>query len=264
MSFVDHLVKEIRDNISFLTSKLADTKIYVDIGGGLPGSTPSLPLDKILNSKLSIIFEPRDDLYPFNYNTYNNLENIIFRKDYVLPDHIEKKIIKPLESYVDEVFILDIDIDGYDYFLAENILKTGIKPVFLFLEINENFPPPVKFQVNYDSSYTGPDGHFYGMSLSQANELTEYGYDLVQQFFNSIVFIRKDKNPYYQDKTSFKFFKPRTPEQLYQKQYLNLNLHKKVEYNQDVLYWHDLSGQSLLNAIHEYFKDKQGKYKLSI
>lgn len=264
MTITDQIITDTRININTILSMVTDTGINIDIGCGWPDSTPSLTLERIYASKLSLLFDPRTDLVPYNETAYKDKSNVQYSQSLVLPCNIEDTLIKPLGEFKNDVFVLDVDIDGYDFYLTQAILEAGIRPIFLSLEVNEKIPPPIKFSVLYNEKYNGPTGHFYGMSISKAYELVEYGYDLIQLFFASVILIRRDKNPYYTDNVAYKRFKPRTPEELYQKQYLENNLHELVDYNSDVIHWHTLTGNDLKESINDFYAEYDGKYKLYI
>lgn len=248
-----------------LFSQIEGTGVYVDIGCEGPGSTPSMPCDTIKNSKLALLLEPRDEYFNETKIYYRDHSNIIVRDGFVTPDNISTTIIEPLGKEKDNVFVMDIDIDGYDFYLAESLLKANIKPIFLSMEINEKIPPPLKFSILYSELYKFPDGHFYGASISKIEELTQYGYDLIQLFFNSIILVRRDKNPYYADNERYKSFKPRTALELYSTQYIDNNLYKHVEHNMDVSHWQDIKDVDLLiKEINERFKHHINEYELYI
>lgn len=216
-----------RFNTLSLLSQIKDTGVYIDIGCEGPGSTPSMPIDMVKYSKLSLLSEPRSEYYNETKIFYKNNVNVITNDSFITPDNINKTIIEPLGTNKDNIFLIDIDIDGYDFYLAEALLKSDIKPVFLSMEINEKIPPPVKFSILYTDLYKFPDGHFYGASICKIEELCQYGYDLIQLFFNSVILVRRDKNPYYTDIIKYKNFKPRTALELYNGQYINNNLDRK-------------------------------------
>lgn len=254
-----------RLNTLSLLSQVQDTGIYIDIGCEGPGSTPSMPIDMVKRSKLTLLSEPRSEYYNETKIFYKNNVNVIINDSFITPDNINKTIIEPLGEEKNNVFVMDIDIDGYDFYLTESILKTGIKPTFLSLEINEKIPPPIKFSILYNNLYKFPNAHFYGMSIAKAEELTQYGYDLIQLFFNSLILVKKDQNPFYKDNTLYKAFKPRTALELYNGQYINNNLYKKIEYNQDVNFWQDIKDeQHLIETINKHFYSYTGKYEIYV
>lgn len=86
---------------------------------------------------------------------------------------------------------LSLDIDGYDYFILEAILKGGFLPTVVCLEINPTIPPPFKFTVLYDPDYHWGVNEFYGQSLSAADELLRpHGYELYKLCVDNAIFTR--------------------------------------------------------------------------
>lgn len=248
-----------------LFSQIENTGVYVDVGCEGPDSTPSMPCELIKKSKLALLSEPRTDYFNETKYFYKDFSNVVVTSEFITPDNIASTIIEPLGEEKNNVFVMDIDIDGYDFYLTESILKTNIKPTFLSLEINEKIPPPIKFSILYNNLYKFPDAHFYGMSIAKAEELTQYGYDLIQLFFNSLILVKKDQNPYYKDNALYKDFKPRTALELYNGQYINNNLYKKIEHNQDVSFWQDIKNeQQLIETINNHFYSYTGEYEIYV
>jgi hypothetical protein len=165
----------------------------------------------------------------------------------------------------DDIYIVDLDIDTYDFYVAEAMLSSSIRPIFLSVEINEKIPPPVKFSVLYSDTLKGNDAHFFGASISKMYELIKHDYDMIQLLFNTLLFVRKDKNPYYTDCDTYKEFKPRSDKEIYKNQYTDLNLHERVSYNQDVKHWQSLTNtDELIHNINEHFKHHFGEYEIYV
>jgi len=84
---------------------------------------------------------------------------------------------------LDTCFVIqeaDIDIDGYDYFVLDELLS-AFRPAIICAEINEVIPPPIKFTVKWHPSYVWGENHFFGQSICQLNLLCEkYDYALVE------------------------------------------------------------------------------------
>jgi len=53
-----------------------------------------------------------------------------------------------------DVFVLKIDIDGYDSDVLHRVLTLGYRPRFVYLEIAHNFPPGFWYKVPYAASRT--------------------------------------------------------------------------------------------------------------
>lgn len=76
--------------------------------------------------------------------------------------------------------VLSFDLDGNDIYFIEKILRSGFKPKLFIVEYNAKFPPPVKFQIQYDPGHQWLNDDYFGASLSSFSELfSQYGYRLV-------------------------------------------------------------------------------------
>jgi hypothetical protein len=81
---------------------------------------------------------------------------------------------------------LNLDIDGYDYFVLEQMLET-YRPKLICAEINEKIPPPIKFTVRWNPSYSWAADHFYGQSISQLEALaTRHRYAIIELHYNNV------------------------------------------------------------------------------
>jgi hypothetical protein len=182
-------------------------KIYVDIGSS---DQSNLPKEIIKDGNKTLFFEidsRKASVWKNDHNfeiinkkvTPNNVYDLIFEKN-------------PKDS---EITFLDIDIDGYDFHVLNNLLQKT-RPFLIVAEINEKIPPPIKFSVKYNDNYFWNVSHFYGMSISKFDELAEtYEYDLIELTANNIYAIRKDKNIGFQTFSS---------ESLYNEKYKNPRL----------------------------------------
>lgn len=84
-----------------------------------------------------------------------------------------------------EFGFLNLDIDGYDFFVLERLLQE-FRPSLICAEINEKIPPPLKFTVTYDPAYTWDHSHFYGQSISQLDVLCKkHAYVFVALEYNN-------------------------------------------------------------------------------
>jgi len=95
---------------------------------------------------------------------------------------------------------LNIDIDGYDYYVLDAILST-YRPHLITAEINENIPPPIKFSILYtkNGSWNGWSGkssdHFFGMSISKLYDLCiKHSYDLINLNYNNAFLMPHETN----------------------------------------------------------------------
>ena len=87
---------------------------------------------------------------------------------------------------------LSLDIDGYDHSVLDSIL-TDYRPSLVCTEINETFPPPIRFTVKYDPNLTWSEGRFFGQSLSSVSDLcTRRDYALVRLEYNNAFLVARE------------------------------------------------------------------------
>ena len=71
--------------------------------------------------------------------------------------------------------VFSIDIDGNDYYLADTILTSGIRPKIFIVEYNSAFGPEKQITIKYDKNYqlSKSDEYllYYGVSLNGWKEL---------------------------------------------------------------------------------------------
>ena len=184
---------------------------------------------------------------------YKKLTHVNLSRCKITPDNVVD-LLKANSVPVDFGF-LNLDIDGYDYFILKEILKS-FRPSLLCIEINEKIPPPLKFTVKYNSDYIWATDHFYGQSISQLYELTsKHNYDLVKLHYNNAFLIPKEIN----------FSHSLTPKEAYEKGYLRqLDRKKKFPWNNNVENLLYLSPTEALEFVNKYFEKYRGKYILSL
>ncbi|MBD2094445.1 hypothetical protein H6F90_04675 [Trichocoleus sp. FACHB-591] len=152
---------------------------------------------------------------------------------------------------------LNLDIDGYDYFVLEKVLQQ-YRPALVCTEINETIPPPLKFTVQYSPTYEGPQGSFYGQSISQLFTLCEqYNYSLVELEYNNAFLIPNEISP----KLSL------TPEEAYTQGYLERpNRLEKFPWHRDsdMEQLPNLSPADALAFLTQRFAHQNNKFILSL
>jgi hypothetical protein len=150
---------------------------------------------------------------------------------------------------------LNLDIDGYDHFVLEQILK-DYRPTLICAEINEKIPPPIKFTVKWDSSYCWGGDHFFGQSLSQLHALaTRQNYSLVELHYNNAFLMPAELC----QSAGLK------PEEAYRVGYLDKpDRRKKFPWNEDMEEALHLPAGQSLEFINRYFKKYEGKYDISL
>jgi len=167
------------------------------------------------------------------YNVVELLENKIKNHNKYFPDR--------------QPDLVDIDIDGYDYFVLESLLQK-FTPTLIVAEINEKIPPPIKFTINYHENYWSDLSHYYGASICKFGELFEkHGYDIVNLTFNNVYAIKREKNILFRDYT---------PEECYDELYRNAGWETAgFWYNKNVKEWLTLPTDDAILAIEKYFHE---------
>lgn len=136
---------------------------------------------------------------------------------------------------------LSLDIDSFDYDVL-NTLLSEYRPTIICAEINEKFPPPIFFKVNFRPEHTYSGDHFYGMSLSALSELAQrHDYQVVELCFNNLFLIAKESN--------------RWPVLDAEEAYKNYRLGPKPLWNHNVAELLTLEPQAALKFIGQLFAD---------
>lgn len=149
---------------------------------------------------------------------------------------------------------LSLDIDGYDYYMLEQLLMQ-YRPRLICAEINEKIPPPLKFTVKYDPLYEWNVDHFYGQSISSLHSLvSSYEYSLVDLHYNNAFLIPSELC----SKRSL------TPEEAYCQGYKDKTDRKeKWSWNADMEEALHMKPEDALDFISRYFEKYKGKFEIS-
>lgn len=79
-----------------------------------------------------------------------------------------------------KVDVISLDLDGNDIYFVETLLKHGHLPKLFIVEYNAKFIPPVKWQIDYDPTFTWCGDDYFGASLASFTDLfARYDYQLV-------------------------------------------------------------------------------------
>lgn len=99
-------------------------------------------------------------------------------KYFVTPDNIINLLQK---KNVNNIDILTIDIDSYDYYITKKILEEGFKPTLLILEYNPSIPIDLKITYPYKTQKNKPvNKKVYGASFKALHDLAKkYDYELI-------------------------------------------------------------------------------------
>jgi len=236
----------------YINSINDEHRIYVDIGSSF---CPNIDISLIEKSVKSVFFEATKEKADALRNKLP--KNCVVAREMVSPDNIMPLIQEQIGTK--DITFLDLDIDGYDFFVLQSILKETC-PYIIMAEINEKIPPPIKFTVKYEPEYWWDSSHFFGMSTSKFYELIEkHEYDVVGLHFNNIFAIRKDKN--------ISALPHLLVDEAYNNGYKNPRMTGNAtdfNYNRSVDHLLSLEPKEALNAIVELLKDYQGKYEIYI
>ena len=79
-----------------------------------------------------------------------------------------------------DINVISVDIDGNDFYITEKLLEYGLNPECFIVEYNGKFPPPIKYNMEYDENYIWRGGDDQGSSLSFWEDFfKKYDYQLV-------------------------------------------------------------------------------------
>jgi len=89
--------------------------------------------------------------------------------------------------------LLNLDIDSYDLYVMESLLRAGFAPTVITMEVNEKIPPPLYFTVDYHPTHYWAGDDFFGCSLTAAAAVVRaHGYVLESLNYNNAIFVRAD------------------------------------------------------------------------
>ena len=173
---------------------------------------------------------------------------------------VTPKNIKPLlDSYEvpRDISVLNLDIDSYDLYVIEEILKANYKPRLISMEINEKIPAGIFFTVEFNDEHYWQNDHFFGCSIDAACSVVKpFGYILYKMEYNNAIFIRND--------IILNSCADLTPSDAYNLGYKSRPNRKELfPWNADVEHWLHSSVDDCIVLIREYFKKYNGKFKLS-
>ena len=178
--------KSILDNIVLQNNYLVD----IGAADGIHQSSTSKFLDMYKWS--GTLFEYDSDSFAKLAFLYNDRTDVNLGKVKVNPISVSGLLHG---FHVPKEFdYLNLDIDSYDLSVLRAILEANFRPGLISLEINEIFPPNVKFEVLYDSEFRWNHDKFYGCSLRAAKEvLDQYNYLLTRVEYNNAFFIHASR-----------------------------------------------------------------------
>ena len=103
-------------------------------------------------------------------------DKVDFQKVWITKDNIFD-IYKSKNKIAD---IVSLDLDGNDFYLADELLSNNVKPKLFIIEYNAKFPPNIDFKIDYDSRHQWEGDDYFGASIKTFNSLFSlHGYRLI-------------------------------------------------------------------------------------
>jgi tetratricopeptide (TPR) repeat protein len=179
----------------------------VDIGAG-DGLTFSNTYKLLEQNWKGLCVEVKSDAFAEMSYAYSKLpQRIELMNTFATPDNINN--ILKLANVPINFGLLSLDIDSYDYFVLEELLKQ-YTPSIICAEINDLIPPPVRWAMKY--THTPVTTKHFGQSISMLNDLlTKNNYSLVWLEYNNAFAVH---NSFL---SNLEIFHPITPEEAFQK-----------------------------------------------
>ncbi|MCA0034770.1 hypothetical protein [Mesorhizobium sp. B263B2A] len=107
--------------------------------------------------------------------------NLRFSKKWITKENCVEVVSGSLASIdAQGADVISVDLDGNDIYILETLLEAGHRPEVYVVEYNGKFPPPVKWRIKYDSSYSWDASDYQGASLQEfIDVMRSAGYVLV-------------------------------------------------------------------------------------
>lgn len=174
---------------------------------------------------------------------YSNRENISLVRAKVSPYNIVN-ILKACDVPQD-FQILNLDIDSWDLFVIESLLKSGYLPSLITMEINEKIPEGVIFSVRYNHEHVHRGDHFYGCSIAAACAVVKkFGYSLAAVEWNNAFFVKQSVAPALPDLSASEAFR--------MGYFAREDRLSVFPWNANVDFWHSLEPEQALSEIKSY------------
>ena len=131
-------------------------------------------------------------------------QNFKYLREWVTLDNIITLMTNGIKYIgAKDIDVISLDLDGNDIYFVEKLLENGYLPKLFIVEYNAKFPPPVRWQIDYDSSHSWQNDDYFGASLSSFNDLfLRYGFRLIccnSHTGANAFFIRDDLMESFQD-----------------------------------------------------------------
>ncbi len=229
-----------------------DRGIAVDIGA-CDGVTMSNTLSLYEDGWRGVAVEGDPAAFGRLARAYARLPRVDLVRTWVTPDGVAALL--EAHDVPREFAVLSLDIDGYDHFVLDALLRR-FRPLVVCAEINEKIPPPVKFTVKYDPGYVWAEDHFYGQSISKLHELCDsHDYALVELHYNNAFLVPAERSPW----------PSLSPDEAYRVGYLDRPDRLRVfPWNADMEELHGLAPEAKVIFLRERFARYAGKYEIGV
>lgn len=183
---------------------------------------------------------------------YKNLEGVEAVHAHATPANVASLLKQ--HNVPREFGVLSLDIDSYDYFVLEAVLKS-FRPSLVVTEINEKIPPPVKFVVKYDPNFK-LQHHFFGYSIACLEDLCErYDYALIALEYNNAFLAARELGG----------IGALDPADAYRAGYLErADRRERFPKNFDMEALHTMTPTEAIQFLERFFARHKGKYELSV
>lgn len=228
------------------------TRTVVDIGAG-DGVRGSNTYALFLKGWRGVGFEGDERRARRLIRAYKNFEGVSARHALVTPSNVAALLRE--QGIRRDFGVLSLDIDGYDYFVLDSILKE-FRPRVVVTEINEKIPPPVRFVVRYDPAFRLRH-HFFGYSIASLEELCErHSYSLLALEYN---------NAFIAPRELAAGLRALDAETAYRSGYLERpDRRERFPDNQDMEALHSMTPEEAAAFIDKFFSRHRGTYELRL
>jgi hypothetical protein len=184
---------------------------------------------------------------------YKNFEGVSARHALVTPSNVAALLRE--HDIPSDFGVLSLDIDSYDYFVLDSILKE-FRPRLVVAEINEKIPPPVRFVVRYDPAFR-LSHHFFGYSIASLEELCQrYDYALLALEYN---------NAFIAPRELVAGTRSLDSAEAYRRGYLERpDRRERFPDNHDMEALHSMTPEEAAAFLDRFFARHRGKYELSV
>ncbi len=227
-------------------------RVAVDVGAG-DGIRGSNTYALFLGGWRGVGFEGDERRARRLARAYKNLEGVEARHALVTPDNVVGLL--KAEGVPADFGVLSLDIDSYDYWVLDAVLK-GCRPRVVVTEINEKIPPPVRFRVSFDPDFR-LQHHFFGYSIASLEELcARHSYALLAvEYNNAFVAPRElvDESDVLDAATAYRRGYLERPDR-----------RERFPDNHDMEALHSMSPAEAVRFLDKFFARHEGKYELRL